>query len=75
MVFWHGFLAWLSGHAIWRPQRRTIDAIDAGLAGPIQVGPFPGGDGAPMRLRQASGGWQTAGRAVPSGMKRRSTPV
>jgi len=32
-------------------------------------------DGASMRLRQASGGWQTAGRAVRSGMKRRSTPV
>jgi len=23
---------WLSGHAIWRPQRRTTDAVDAGLA-------------------------------------------
>jgi len=45
----------------------------------IWVGPsrpgHPGGDGAPVRLRQASGSWQTAGRAVPSGMKRRSTPV
>jgi hypothetical protein len=42
---------WLSGHAIWRPQRRTIDAVDAALAVP-----FLGGDGAPMRFWQASGG-------------------
>src|SRR6266481_8917883 len=34
---------WLSGHAIWRPQRRTTDAVDGRPGCAIQVGAVPGG--------------------------------